>query len=88
MSTKSDLKKIIVEMLEESNKSMIKKIDRLLDWGVVDVESWGELEYGKMILPKCIIMALLINESDQYSAKGTSFEKESKKQVKNLIRYL
>jgi len=37
-----------------------------------------------MILPKCIVVAVLESEADQYKATGTSFEKEVKKEVRNL----
>jgi hypothetical protein len=92
MSTKSDLKKMIVDQLEESNKAMIKKVDKLLnsDYSVY-IEEWMKLECGKNFLPICMVKALLKDESDQYSYKYTSFEKECKKQVNHfidLIRYL
>ena len=32
-----------------------------------------------MILPKCIVTAILQDESTQYEGKGTSFEKQVKK---------
>jgi len=41
-----------------------------------------------MILPKCIVIALLQNESRQYSGRGTSFEKRVKREVKNISYFL
>lgn len=41
-----------------------------------------------MILPKCIVTALLQNESRQYEGKGTSFEKTVKREVKNITYFL
>jgi hypothetical protein len=41
-----------------------------------------------MILPKCIVTAILQNESTQYEAKGTSFEKHVKKEAKNICSFL
>lgn len=41
-----------------------------------------------MIIPRCIIMAILEHESQQYSAKGTSYEKRIKKEVKNIQYFI
>ena len=79
---KDKIKNLVSEMLTESYDCMIKKIDKLLNSGAVDVENWDE-NNSPMILPKCITTAILKNESTQYDAKGTSFEKQVKKEVAN-----
>lgn len=76
------IKSLVLTMLEGSYDSMVRNIDKVLDSGAIDVDDWDET----MILPKCILTAVLEQESIQYSAKGTSFEKEVKKEVK-YIRY-
>ena len=41
-----------------------------------------------MIIPKVIVAALMESEATQYNARGTSFEKKIKKEVKNLRYFL
>jgi len=53
----------------------------------VDTESWSK-DNSPMILPKCIVTAILQDESTQYEGKGTSFEKQVKKEVKNIRYFL
>ena len=84
---KQKIKALVDEMLEISRKDMSKKIDRILNSGSLDIDNWRE-DYNPMILPKIIITALLQNESTQYDGSGTSFEKEIKKEVKNLSYFL
>lgn len=82
---KVKIKSLVSEMLNDSLNAMLNKIDKVLESGAVDVDGWDET-HNSMILPKCIVTAILQNESMQYEAKGTSFEKQVKKEVKN-IRY-
>lgn len=84
---KRKIKSLVKEMLKESHKAMIGKIDRVLNSGAVDIDAWSE-SYAPMILPKCIITAILQDESHQYEGKGTSFEKRVKREVKNITYYL
>mgnify|MGYP003338283452 CR=1 FL=1 len=84
MEKKEKIKSLVIDMLKESNNAMIKKIDKLLTSGAIDIDNWDE----RMILPKCIVTALLQDESTQYEGKGTSFEKQVKKEVKNLKYFL
>lgn len=74
-------------MLNESHEAMIKKIDKALNSGAIDIDSWDE-SHNPMILPKCITTAIMQNESAQYEGKGTSFEKEVKKEVRNIRYFL
>ena len=76
---------LVKDMLNDSHETMLNKIDRVLNSGAVDVDSWDENK-SPMILPKCIVTAILQSESTQYDARGTSFERQIKKEVKN-IRY-
>jgi chromosome condensin MukBEF complex kleisin-like MukF subunit len=74
-------------MLVESHETMIKKIDRVIDSGAIDIDAWDR--YDKpMIIPKCIVTAILQNESEQYAGKGTSFQKQIKKEVRNIRYFL
>ena len=84
---KQEIKKLVIDMLNESNSAMIKKIDTILESGSVDVENWNSNING-MILPKIVVTALLTNESTQRNGIGTSFEKHIKKSVKNILNSL
>lgn len=74
-------------MLKDSHEALNRNIDKVLDSGGVDIDGW-EYNNAPMILPKCIVTALLIRESKQYEGKGTSYEKHVKKEVKNILNFI
>jgi len=83
---KNKIKSLAEDLLKESFDNMIKKVEKALNSGAIDVNSWNE--NTPMILPKCIVTAILQDESMQYEGKGTSFEKQIKKEVKNIRYFL
>jgi len=83
VDNKAKIKQLVIEMLKESQEKALKNLDKVLDCGAIDAEAWDE-NNGRMLVPKAIVIALLKEEADQYSAKGTSFEKQIKKDVKNI----
>ena len=88
MNKKAKIKKLVNEMLRGSVKEIKDKlIDKALNSGCVDVDRWSET-YGSMVLPKYILIDTLLHEDDQYSGKGTCFEKRVKKEVKNISLFL
>ena len=84
---KDKIKSLVTDMLQESYEAMLKKVDKVLNSGAIDIDSWEESR-NPMILPKCIVTAILQNESTQYEGKGTSFEKDVKKEVRNIRYFL
>lgn len=84
---KTIIKKHIKDMLKDSHKAMLKNLDRILQSGCIDVDSWDP-HNAPMILPKTIVTALLEEESTQYTGRGTSFEKQIKKEVKNIRHFI
>lgn len=80
---KVKIKSLVKEMLFDSKISMLKNIDKILDSNAINIDKWDSKE-SPYILPKAIVSALLAHEADQYSGKGTSFEKEQKKTIKNI----
>ena len=80
---KNKIKALVTDMLNQSHEAMVKKIDRAINSGAIDIDSWSESN-NPMILPKCITIALLEDESTQYNGSGTAFEKEVKKEVRNI----
>lgn len=81
---KAKLKRLASEMLKDSQKAMKDKIDKAINSGSLDIDSWDE----RMILPKVIVAAILEDEAEQYKGKGTSFEKSVKKEITNLKYFL
>ena len=84
---KDKVKSLAEDMLKESFNAMIKKVEKALNSSAIDIDSWDE-NSSPMILPKCIVTAILQDESTQYEGKGTSFEKQVKKEVKNIRYFL
>lgn len=81
------IKKLAADMLKQSHKIALSRIDKAIKSGALDIESW-EPTSRPMILPKIIVTAILKRESQQYDAKGTSYEKEVKKEVANLMCFI
>lgn len=75
------------KLLNNSYIAMQQNIYKAINSGALDIESWDE-ENNFMIIPKIIVTAILENESTQYSSAGTCFEKQIKKEVKNLKHFL
>ena len=86
-NNKEKIKKLVSDMLIESHQKAMQNIDRVLDSGCIDIDGW-DCKNKPMILPKCILTAILENESRQYTARGTSFEKQMKKEVRNIRYFL
>lgn len=81
------IKSLVKDMLKESHIEMIKKIDKVLISGAIDVDGWDD-KHNFMLLPKAIVTAILENESTQYNGSGTYFEKEQKKTVRNIKYFI
>jgi len=84
---KKKIQAIAKQMLENSHKLMVKKLEKALMSGALDIDNWDE-NSNKMIIPKIIVIAIMEDEADQYKANGTSFEKEVKRGVENLKCFL
>ncbi len=86
-TNKNKIKSLVKDMLKQSYEEMIKDIDKVLESGAIDVVGWDE-SHNPMILPKCIVTAILQKESKQYEGKGTTFQKQIKKQVEHISYFL
>ena len=87
MNKKEKIKELTEQLLQESYNAMKGKIDKAINSGALDIDDWDE-KINPMVLPKSIATAILADETDVYSAKGTSFEKEIKENVKNLKYFI
>lgn len=87
MDNVEKLEKIISEMIDSSAIEMKRKIRKALTCGALDISTWDE-NGSSMLLPKVVVRALLLDESEQYSARGTKYEKEMKREVENLGCFL
>lgn len=83
MENKEKIKLIVKACLKQSAEAMEAKIEKAIKSGALDISNWDE-KFNSMIIPKTIVIALLEDEADQYKARGTSFEKQIKKDVNNL----
>jgi len=86
-NNRSKIKALAIKNLERSFEAMKEKVDKALDSGAVDLDDWDE-NSNPMILPKIITKAILEDEADQYSAKGTAFHREVIKEVRNLKYFI
>lgn len=81
------VKSLVEEMLNESHDAVMKKIDKALDCGAIDISDWSATN-APMMLPKCIVVALLEEEARQYDCRGTSYQRKVKKLVSSIRLYL
>lgn len=84
---KDRIKELVKDMLVESHRKSLQNIDRVLNSSAIDIEGWDD-KNAPMILPKCILTAILENEARQYTARGTRYEKQMKKEVKNIQYFI
>jgi len=87
MDKKEKITKITEQIIDEACIKMKEKIQRALNSRAIDVDSWDE-KINPYILPKTIVIAILENEAKQYDGTGTCFEKQMKKDIKNLKLFL
>ena len=80
---KEAIKALVLDMLNDSNKAMLGKLDRIIESGCIPVSDWNA-NHEPMIVPKSIMIALFESEAQQYSANGTKFEKMIKSLVRNI----
>ena len=71
---KMKVKSLIKGMFKQTEKELDTKIDKIMRSGVIDMDTWDE-DINPMIVPKMFMVAFLRDEAEQFSAKGTSFEK-------------
>lgn len=84
---KTQIRRLTLSLLRNSHAAMIKQVDKALNSGALDTDEW-EADCSPMLLPKIIATAILEGEATQYDCRGTSYEKEIKKEVKNLKCFL
>lgn len=81
------IKQLVLDMLNDSHEAMKKNIDKVLKSSSLDIDNWS-MDNTPMVIPKCIVTAILQNESMQYEGKGTIHEQYVKKEVKNIRYFL
>ena len=83
---KLKLENLVREILGTSIIEMQKKIEKVLNSEAVNIDSWEE-DNAPMILPKSIVAAILEMEAIQYLGRGTSSEKQVRKNIKYIKYY-
>lgn len=84
---KEEIKSLTIGTLDIAMDAMKAKIKVLLDSGAINVSDW-DINTNPMISIKAMAIALLQAEADQLDARGTSFEKEVKRQVNNFKHFV
>jgi hypothetical protein len=84
---KAKINKLVNDMLENAIVAMRDASNKAINSGAVDVGEWDE-NRNPMLLPKAILIAVMENEASQYDARGTYFEKQIKKDVKNIKAFI
>lgn len=87
MTNKMKIAKLAQAILEDSYAKAKQNVIKAINSGAIDTDAWDE-KHNPMLIPKAIVIAVLNEEADQYSAKGTSFEKFIKKESKNIGLHL
>lgn len=87
MNKEKQIETLTKDLLRDVQTYMKDQIKKALKSGAIDVEHWDP-SANKMIIPKIILIAILETTADQYKATGTSFEKEVKREVKNLKLFI
>ena len=82
--TKEEIKQTIIDLLKLCHERQIDNIDRALNSKAIDFE----IESGPMAIPKTITIALLEESKTLCTARGTSYEKQQKHDVKNLLLFI
>jgi hypothetical protein len=75
-------------MFREVEAQLEKKADKVMSSGAIDIDEWDPNDNNPMVLPKSFMVAFLRDEANQFTATGTSFEKEVKSGSKNIGYYL
>ena len=84
---KKKITALLDAMAKESYGHLAEKFDKALDSGAIDIDEWSA-DDNPTILIRTIFIACLTDEIDRYSAAGTCFEKQVKKDVKNLLNFI
>ena len=93
MNQQQKLAKIRLQAITHSffTEDCIPEIKRLIQKAInspaIDLEEYADTS-APAILPKSVLIAVFQSMADQYSPKGTSYEKEVKKNVQNLKPYV
>lgn len=84
---KREIKKLVKFMLKQSHEEAVKKIDKAINSGALNIEDWSA-ENSPMVLPKTITLAILEDEARQYEGRGTNVQKTVRKEANNLKYFL
>ena len=82
-----EIKKHVESLLADAYINMEKKIERAITCDALDIEGWDP-EKNSLVIPKTIICALLEGEIHNWDGNRTGFEKQIKKDVRNLRRIM
>ena len=82
--SKEAIKQLIINMLELCHERQLGNIDRALNSKAIDFE----IKSGPMAIPKTITIALLEESKTLCTARGTSYEKQQRREIKKLLLFI
>jgi len=82
--TESQLKIKTNKLISDAVKGMRENMEKAIKSGSMDIKGAED----NFILPKALIIALLKEETRQFSAGGSCYEKQIKKESANIYRMI
>ena len=84
---KEKIKEIVLDEAEYVINKFAEKIDKLFEAKAINIEAW-DVDNTPMIIPKCILAALLDQAILSYNGRGTGYKRQMTKEIKNIRYFL
>lgn len=81
------VRKLVWSMIHEAAKHAQSRITETIKSGAINIDEY-DLEHAPMVLPKTITAALLQAEIRPLLGTGTKYEKQVKKDIKNILYFI
>lgn len=81
------VRQLVWNMIRESAYHAQSRVTEAIKSGAINIDEY-DFEHAPYVLPKTITAALLQAEIRPLLGKGTKYEKQVKKDIKNLLHFL
>ena len=82
-----EINRLTTQFLADAYIAMEAKIQKAIRCGALDIDGWDP-EKNSLVIPKTIVCALLEGEIHNWNGNRTGFEKQIKKDVRNLRKIM